>query len=374
MFNFTTQTIYNQVIKVADSAIKNGTATKGYNIITGTDPNKPEVRIGNTRFNKEDVLDIHKATHLPENLATTTIDIEQLIGLVNTAVSSGEAGAEPAAPESVAGNYRIVFYIGLIMNSQDAAYSNAYVYKGKPLFVEFQIKKDDEDPEVIAARIKKIVDKYLLFIAGEKLLNVTVDGAEVTFTAVNGYQQFKQVLVQKYDPNAGNSYDCCSATGDFVTIMTGVPVMYKLDSGVVTSEEKVLDETGEGRELNDDEFEILPGTEAFLDYNWIIHNLRLPTLANTNFWSPTVQAKEMPVVGGQYNQYIVRLCKERDGIAGHVVGHRATSVTTHVFYVLDDGGSNITNFEAALNIIKPDGGSIEAKADEVAKDPYAIGD
>ena len=372
MFNFTTQTIYNQVIKVADSAIKNGTATKGYNIITGTDPNKPEIRIGNTRFNKEDVLDIHKATHLPENLATTEINIVDLISLVNTAVQS-EGSAETPAPENVAGNYRIVFYIGLIMNSQDAAYSNAYVYKGKPLFIEFQIKKDDEAATVIAARIKKIVDKYLLFIAGEKLLNVTVNEAEVTFTAVNGYQQFKQVLVQKYDPNAGNSYDCCSATGDFVTIMTGVPVMYKLNNGVVTSEEKVLDETGEGRELTDDEFEILPGTEAFLDYNWIIHNLRLPTLANTNFWSPTVQAKEMPVVGGQYNQYIVRLCKERDGIAGHVVGHRATSVTTHVFYVLD-AGSNISNFETALGLITPNGGSIETKADEVAEDPYAIGD
>jgi hypothetical protein len=128
-------------------------------------------------------------------------------------------------------------------------------------------------------------------------------------------------------------------------------------------------EDGELRDLEDNEFAIVPGLEAFLDYNWIIHNLRLPTAANTYFWSVT--KPEMPVVGGQYNQYIVRMCKERDGIAGQVVGHRATSVTTHVFYVLDQG-NNISTFETELKKILPTGKSdFEKKADEVAADPYA---
>lgn len=366
MFNFTTQTIYNKVVVATDAQVK-AKAIKGYNIITGTDSNKPELRIGNTRFNKEDVLDIHKASFQPENLAKTEIDIAKLISLVTT----GEKDTQE-------GNYRIVFYIGLSMNSQDAAYSNAFVYKGKPLFIEFPIKTGDTAADV-AKRIVKIANKYILFTAGEKILNVVASTDKVVFTAINGYQQFKTVLVQKYDPNAGNSYDCCSSTGDFVTYMTGVPVAYTVVDGAVATKNEVL-EDGELRELENTEFAILPGLEAFLDYNWIIHNLRLPTLANTYFWSPAKQMDEMPIVGGQYNQYIIRLCKERDGIAGHVVGHRATSVTTHVFYVLDDGvqGANgsIGKFEAELKKVLPEGETdFKTDADEAYAEPYAaIGD
>jgi hypothetical protein len=108
--------------------------------------------------------------------------------LANTAVNSGESGAEPASPENVAGGYRIVFYIGLSMNSQDAAFSNAYVYKGKPLYIEFPIKTDTEAAADVAKRIVKIANKYLIFIAGENILNVSAEGSKVTFTAVNGYE------------------------------------------------------------------------------------------------------------------------------------------------------------------------------------------
>jgi len=80
------------------------------------------------------------------------------------------------------------------MNSQDAAYSNAFVYKGKPLFIEFPIKTGDTAADV-AKRIVKIANKYILFTAGEKILNVVASESKVTFTAINGYQQFKSVLV-----------------------------------------------------------------------------------------------------------------------------------------------------------------------------------
>jgi hypothetical protein len=42
---------------------------------------------------------------------------------------------------------------------------------------------------------------------------------------------------------------------------------------------------------------------------------------------------EMPIPGQQYTQFIIRICKERDGIMGEIVGARGTSVTTHVLYV-----------------------------------------
>ena len=57
----------------------------------------------------------------------------------------------------------------------------------------------------------------------------------------------------------------------------------------------------------------------------------MPTNANTGFWAPT--RDEMPIVGQVYTQFIIRICKERDGISGEIVGARAKSVTTHVLYV-----------------------------------------
>jgi hypothetical protein len=89
------------------------------------------------------------------------------------------------------------------------------------------------------------------------------------------------------------------------------------ETGVVTIGTQTLDVDGL-RDLEDTEVGIEPGLEAFGDYNWMIHNLRLPTIANTYFWSVT--KSEMPVVGGNYTQFIIRVCKERDGIAGEVVG------------------------------------------------------
>jgi hypothetical protein len=217
------------------------------------------------------------------------------------------------------------------MNSQDSFYANDFVYKGKPLFLEFPVNKGDT-AEIAASRAVKIANKYLIFIAQEKILDVTADGGKIVIKGINGYQIIKKAILQKYDEEA-NPIDCCISSGDFVDIMTGVPVIYTLnDDGEVVAGTQTLEEDTL-RDLADNEVAIEPGLEAFCDYNWIIHNLRLPTMANTYFWSAT--KNEMPIVGGEYTQFIIRMCVERDGIAGEVVGQRATSVTTHVLYVLD---------------------------------------
>jgi hypothetical protein len=57
---------------------------------------------------------------------------------------------------------RIVLYIGLSMNCQDPFYANDFVYKGKPLFIEFPVKYG-ETADTVAKRVKAIADKYLLF-------------------------------------------------------------------------------------------------------------------------------------------------------------------------------------------------------------------
>jgi len=79
--------------------------------------------------------------------------------------------------------------------------------------------------------------------------------------------------------------------------------MWKLDENGVAvldgEDPQVLDSDGP-RALDDNtEAPIYPGLEEFCGYDWIIHNLRLPTAANTDFWAVT--RPEMPVVGGKYD-------------------------------------------------------------------------
>lgn len=356
MFNFTTQTVFNSVVKTTESDVRNKTAPKGYNVITRTGTNGPELRIGNVRFNKDIVLDVQKKVHTPENLAKVEFDITKLIAAVTA--KDGETQA---------GDYRVALYLGLSMNSQDSYYSNDFVYKGKPFYVEFNITATDT-AATAAAKIKKVADKYILFMTQEKILDVTVDGTKVAFTGVNGYQQIKKASIQKFDPEA-KPLGCCNTLGEYIDIIVGVPVTWtqNMTTGVVTTTKKTLVD-GVLRDLDEDtEVAIEPGLEAFGDYDWMIHNLRLPTLANTYFWAVT--KSEMPSAGGEYTQFIVRICVERDGIGGEVVGQRATSVTTHVLYVLDQG-ENVKTIENELKKVV-EGETIKTDADTVLAEPFA---
>lgn len=328
MFNFTTQTVYN-AINVANTP---AAATKDTNvIINAAGPRGPELRIGNTRFNAANVLDIQVKKFTPESLATVTFDLATVADLL----------------DEVPGIYRFAIYVGLSMNNQDALYANDFVYKGKPLYVEFLIKNATPTADD-AARVVSNTKKFMLMTMGENILNVSASGTEVTFTATNGYQILKAVILQKYDEKA-KTVDCCSNQGEFVDVITGVPAIFTRDNdGYIVAGETYMDAEGNAVSPGDDQVLITPGAEAFGDYNWIIHNLRLPTLANTNFWSTT--KNEMPVVGGQYDQIIVRMCKERDGIAGGALGMRVTTVTTHVFYVNKADTSKITGAFTTIGV------------------------
>ena len=359
MFNFTTQTIFNSVIKTTPEAIKARTAPKGYNVIVSANPKKPELRIGNTRFTPANVIDVQVKKHTPEHLAKVTFNMADALTKIQALVGKDTNGNQLP----IDGTYRIILYVGLSMNCQDSFYSNDFVYKGKPLFIEFPIKTGDTG-EIIAKKMVKIAEKYMLFTTDTKILNVYAEGGSIVFEGVNGYQLLKKAILQRFDPEA-NPIDCCINQGAFVDVIKGVPVSYTqdLDTGEVTLTDKVFESDGL-RDLADDEIAIEPGLEAFGDYNWLVHNLRLPTLANTYFW--TVNKSEMPVVGGQYTQFIIRMCVDRDGIAGGVLGQRATTVTTHVLYVLDQG-QNVATIEQALAGF----GTKKTDADDTLAEPYA---
>ena len=366
MFNFTTQTIFNQII---ESGAKK-------NLIDNSGSSKvPSLRIGNTRFDAADITSIQIKAPSAEQLGSVTFDVSEVIPTKENEVTTG----------------RIVLYLGLAMNSQDSYYSNALVYKGKPFYVEFPVKYGDT-ADTVAKRVKAIADKYILFETGEKdkILDVTYEASaavgadpgpaadavgKVTFTCVNGYQIIKKAILQKYDPEA-HTVDCCSTDGDFIDIITGVPVIYKVSGGNILTKDGngkqyFLDVDGSEMELGDDQVAILPGLEAFGDYNWIIHNLRLPTAANTNFWSVAKYEDELPIVGQTYTQFIITICKERDGIAGEVVGQRATSVTNHVLYVAGDYNVSATPaYKVYGKLYTLKSGAIATTADTKLANPF----
>jgi len=184
---------------------------------------------------------------------------------------------------------------------------------------------------------------------GEKVLDVTLDDptnpTKIIFTGINGFQIIKEAKLFKYDENAKKNPTCCGFQGDFVEAK---------DLIAGTDTVNVKDSLGNTLSLPRNKAAI--GQEAFLDYDWMIHNLRLPTLQNLNYWTLN---KEMPAAGAKYNQYIIKMVTVRDGIAGGILGQRAVSVTTHVFYVnaaADEAqnGFNATmqNIFGAANILR----------------------
>ena len=354
MFEFTTQTVLNSVVVQGKNQ-----KVAGANVFLAGEDEKPAVRIVNARFDKDDVEHVYRQAYSEEKFPSVTFKLEDITSELE------------GVGDKVAGIYRIAIYLGLSMNSQDSFYANDMVYKGKPLYIEFPIK-GSAATEADANKLKSIADKYMLFTAQDKVLNVTIEeGTHVKFEGISGYQQIKKAVLQKFDPDA-IQIDCCSTDGDYITIMEGIPAVWTTayapaTGGTITvsSTEGVVEGTITNVENDKSKVLINPGIEAFGDYNWIIHNLRLPTYANSYFWSPT--RTEMPAVGGKYNQYIIQICKDRDGIAGEVVGQRAHSVTNHVFWV---PLANVSDFETQINKIAPDGG-IEYPAETTLANPFA---
>ena len=371
MFDFTTQTVFN-TIKAHDLSTdgREGVA-KDTNLIfgNGTKGDEPFVRIGNTRFSGRQIKNIFVKSPTEQSLASVTFDMSKLT--LDEYETQGLA--------------RIILYIGLSMNSQDSVYANPWVYKGKPFYVEFKIfsKAGETEGSVVvdadktAKECARIVKKFLLFETDEKLLNVTVgtdesgNGGEdntgkVTISGVNGYQQIRKAVLQQFDPDA-ISVDCCTKQGEFVDVVTGVPAVYTVNgsTGVVTPNGKKLTEDRTQENIDSTtEVPILPGIEAFGDYNWLIHNLRLPTAGNTSYFGPN--KAEMPVVGQTYTQFTITMKDTRRKVAGEGVGMEITSVTTHVLYVATPYAATVKAAFNALNNV-----TVDETTDTELEQPYA---
>jgi hypothetical protein len=232
-------------------------------------------------FKKDNVKDFFKAEAQDEKLSSLTVDLS---GLDSLDLKKGDT-------------LRIDLYIHLSQGSNSSFYANDTYYKGRPFFLDFAWAGTAEST---LKKLVSLIKKYQLDIYGEKFIDITYEGSVLTINAVDEYQRFTKFALSKYNPKV------LRGLGDY-------EVIYDIDSDEVT-----LDQ----------------GHEGFGTYTFILHNLRLPTTAHTN-WKAIGQ-EEMPIIGAKYNQYTIHYLTNRGIMGMHAVGQVAQSLTTHVLYVRQD--------------------------------------
>ena len=293
MFNFTTTTVINS----------NKDYTTGKPLWSAQDAalDKPASfhvkRVNN--FLSSNVTSIYKAEANNPEMAKVTIDLSQING------TDGES-------------YRLSVYIGLTQASQDSRYANDLILKGKPFTVDFVWKTSAAD---VAKNLVKTINKYAVMVYGEKLLNVSYSGAYLTIEAVNEYQRFRKVNIEKFDKEA------YFGRGEYNAVRT-------LDNLAKKESNAALTGTVEG---------YFVGKEGFGTYSYLLHNLRIPTAMRTRAFG--VNLDENPIIGAKYNQYTIHYCANRGQLGLNAVGDTTKSTTVHVFYV---NQSVASEFEAAL--------------------------
>ena len=251
------------------------------------------------KFMGPNVVSIYKAEANDPQMAKVTLDLSQING------TDGES-------------YRLSVYIGLTQASQESRYANDLILKGKPFTVDFVWKTSAAE---VAKNLVKIIDKYAVMVYGEKLLNVSYSGVYLTIEAVNEYQRFRKVNIEKFDKEA------YFGRGEYNVVRT-------LDNLTKKDSNAALTGIVEG---------YFVGKEGFGTYSYLLHNLRIPTPMRTRAFG--VNLDENPIIGAKYNQYTIHYCTNRGVLGTNAVGDTVKSVTTHVFYV----NQNVaTDFEAAL--------------------------
>lgn len=296
MFQFTTTNVIN-----SDKDFTTGKPLWTTEDASGSKPGKLHIKRVNN-FISTNVLAIYKAEAKDAEFAKATIDFSQISG------SQGEV-------------FRLHIYVGLTQASQSSLYANDLQWKGKPLSVDF-VWADSAANTV--ANLEKIINKYEMMVYGQKLLNVSKNSTFLTIEAVDEYQRFKFLNVEKFD---GEVYH---GMGEYKPVRTLANLSVKTTNAQVTN-------SAEG---------YFVGKEGFGTYSFLLHNLRIPTHDRTRYLA--LNQDETPIIGAKYNQYTIYYCTNRGILGNNAVGDIVKSRTTHVFYVKSDLAST---FETALQKI-----------------------
>ena len=225
---------------------------------------------------------------------------------------------------SASGIYRIAMYIRL-RNNNNPYFSNDWVFKGKPLYVEF-------NGGDTAAQIVSRAKKYMLAQYGYNLVDFSTDEEKLVITAHDQWEMFVD-----QDNNDGVRVEKLVTVDTSGKVVTGA-------SSLPTHEAFVPDTTAV--------VDINNGTEAFGDFVHIVKDLRLPTAANRR-WQGIAEGDVMgdepnddkPLPTGKYTQYTIQYTSERGVLQQSALGGLGVSRTVHVFYV---ESAAVSAFETAL--------------------------
>lgn len=277
---------------------------------------------GVNNFKAGNVEKIYKAPYTEPKFAKAEIDFAE----IPSSVKKGDT-------------LRLSIYIRLAEADQSSYYANDTRYKGRPFTIEFPWLGS---ASATLKNVAKLIRKYGLLVFEKEVVKATVNGAKLVLDAVNEFQRFHVIKLEKYlDPQE----------------------LYK----------------PEWEELDDEDLVTIKevGNEGFGTYGWVLRNIKLPTHMHTTAWAP--KQDEMPIPGAHYNQYTIHYCVNRGPLGLNAVGDTVKSVTTSVFYVntallgtdvnmtdetgsIDSEGKEVAgaaNFEAALKKLA-DGASADA--------------
>ena len=324
MFQFTTTNVIN-----SDKDLTTGKALWVTKDASGGKPASLNIKRVNN-FVATNVIAIYKAVATDAENAKVTLDFSRVSG-----AAAGDV-------------FRLHIYVGLSQASQSSLYANDLQWKGKPFSVDFVWGTNASDT---VAKLVKTINKYSAMVYNKKLLNVTSNSTYITIEAVDEYQRFKFVNIEKFDAGAYHGM------GEYNVVRSLDDLTEKDSNAEVTA-------TAEG---------YFVGKEGFGTYPFLLHNLRLPTYAR-NRWLGLNQ-DETPIVGAKYNQYTIYYCVNRGILGDNAVGDIVKSRTTHVFYVKQDLA---TAFETALGKVgtvitvsgkgTPDPGTIAGDVDTLQQD------
>ena len=200
--------------------------------------------------------------------------------------------------------YRLYVKLNRI-NSYTSDFSNDMSYNALEKYYEVTGVANAAD---LVAAFETIINKENR-IKDNPYFTVSKDSDELTLKVVDEYTHFVKVEIQEIITTSVTGYDSFTVVEDV------------LGGGTLT-----------------------PGKEGFGTIKQITKNLRLPTLANTNWLA--LNQEEKPVAGGQYTQYSIKIMTNRGDMGGvSAMGQNVESITTHIFYVLS---TLVSDWETAL--------------------------
>lgn len=324
MFQFTTTTVINSAKDYTNPSV---------DLFKGDSKYFDVKRVN--RFKVKNIRSVYKQDPVAQSNAKATIDMAKVKETLTT-------------NKATKGTFRVEIYVHLAQSNNNPLYSNTWVVKGRPWTFEFSATSTEEAGNIVD-KVIKMITKFKLFTMDTEQLKATREGTKLALTAQDPYQIFSKVELQYFDPSIGTTTGCCTPRGEYA------PVENYGVTNVAT---------------------ITPGNEGFGTFEWIMRNLRLPTVEQTR-WNALYQ-DDKPMVGATYTQYTLEYCENRGILGGDAVGEETKSVTTHVFFV----NQNVkTQFEAALTAagitpLAPTAEAVETdaevKANKVAADLEAF--